>query len=140
VGGLEVLEKVELVTGGRGNTVVSNQGLGEDENLASVGGVGHGLGVSNEGGGEDGFTRNVGVGTESLTLENGTISNGESGRERSSRSGSSNGRERHVPALAASNSLLGQVSDLKHGSARSRRGLGRGFGKGSQSGEHFDIW
>jgi len=140
VGGLEVLEKVELVTGGRGNTVVSNQGLGEDENLASVGGVGHGLGVSNEGGGENSFTRNVGVGTESLALENGTISNGKSGGERSSRSSSSNGGERHVPALAASNSLLGQVSDLKHSSARSRRGLGRGFGKGSQSGEHFAIW
>ena len=157
MGGLEVLEKVEFVTGGRRNTVVSNQGLGEDENLASVGGVGHGLGVSNEGGGEDGFTRNVGVGAESLALENGTIlldrqfgsngrnsyvtySNGESGGERGSRSSSSNGGERHVPALAASNSLLGQVSDLEHGSARSRRGLGRGFGERSQSGEHFDIW
>lgn len=73
VGGLEVLEKVELVTGGGGNTVVANQGLGEDENLSSVGGVGHGLGVSNERGSEDSFTRDVGVGAESLALENGTI-------------------------------------------------------------------
>jgi hypothetical protein len=139
VGGLEVLEKVELVAGGGGNTVVANQGLGEDEDLSSVGGVGHGLGISNERGGEDGFTRNVGVGAESLALEDGTISNSKSSGERSSRSSSSNSRERHSPALAASNSLLRQVSDLKHSSARSRRGLGRGVGKGSQSGEHFDI-
>lgn len=73
VGGLEVLEQVELVAGCGGNTVVANQGLGEDENLSSVGGVGHGLGVSNKGSSEDGFTRNVGVGAESLALEDRTI-------------------------------------------------------------------
>jgi hypothetical protein len=117
VGGLKVLEKVELVSGAGGDTVVANQGLGEDEDLSSVGGVGHGLGVSNERGSEDSFTRNVGISAESLALEDGTISNSESGGKMSSRSSSSDSRERHSPALAASNSLLGQVSDLKHSSA-----------------------
>jgi len=139
VGGLEVLEKVILVSDGGGNAVVANQGLSEDEDLASVGGVGHGLGVANKRGGEDGLTRDVGIGAESLALENRTVSNGESGGDRSSRSSSSSSSEGHSPALATSNSFLRQVSDVKHGSARSRRGLGRGFGKGSQSGEHFDI-
>lgn len=70
---LKVLEEVVLVSLARGDSVVANQGLGEDENLASVGRVGHGLGVSDEGGGEDGFARDVSVGSESLAVENGTI-------------------------------------------------------------------
>ena len=70
---LKVLEKLELVSLARGDSVVANQGLSEDENLASVGRVGHGLGVADEGSGEDGFTRDVGVGTESLALEDRTI-------------------------------------------------------------------
>ena len=73
VGGLEVLEEVELVALVRGDTVVANQRLGEDENLTTVGGIGHRLGVANKGGGEDGFTGDVGVGTEGGTLENGAI-------------------------------------------------------------------
>lgn len=75
VGGLEVLEEVELVTLIRRDTVVANQGLGEDQNLAAVRGIGHRLGVTNKGGGENGFTRNVGVGTEGGTLKNGAILN-----------------------------------------------------------------
>ena len=35
-----------LVTSSRWYTVVTNQGLGEHENLSTVGGVGHGLRVS----------------------------------------------------------------------------------------------
>jgi len=73
VGGLEVLEKVILVSDGGGNAIVANQGLSEDEDLASVGGVGHGLGVANKRGGEDGLTRDVGIGAESLALENRTV-------------------------------------------------------------------
>jgi hypothetical protein len=73
VGGLEVLEKIILVSDSGGNAVVANQGLGEDEDLASVGGVRHGLGVANKRGGEDSLTRDVGVGAESLALENRTI-------------------------------------------------------------------
>ena len=73
MGGLEVLEEVELVTRVRRDTVVANQGLGEDENLTAVRGIGHRLGVTNKGGGEDGFTRDVGVGTKGGTLENGAI-------------------------------------------------------------------
>lgn len=73
VGGLEVLKKVILVSDGGGNAIVANQGLSEDEDLASVGGVGHGLGVANKRGGEDGLTRDVGIGAESLALENRTV-------------------------------------------------------------------
>lgn len=73
VGRLKVLEQVPLVTLVRGNTVVANQRLGEDENLATVRGVGHGLGVSNEGCGKDGLTRDVGVGTKGGSAEDGTI-------------------------------------------------------------------
>jgi hypothetical protein len=73
VGRLEVLEKIELVSDSGGNTVVANQGLGEDEDLTSVGGVGHGLGVANKRCGEDGLTRDVGIGAESLALKNRTI-------------------------------------------------------------------
>ena len=78
VGGLEVAEQTVLVTGSGGHTVVANQRLGEDEDLATVGGVGHGLGVSDERGGEDGFTRDVGLGTKRLSGEDGAVlQNGE---------------------------------------------------------------
>ncbi|KAI6748599.1 hypothetical protein HG530_015372 [Fusarium avenaceum] len=70
---LEVLEKVELVSDSGRNTVVANQGLGEDKNLASVRGISHRLGVANKGGGEDSFTRDVGIGTKGLALEDGAI-------------------------------------------------------------------
>lgn len=73
VGGLEVAEQTVFVTGGRGYTVVPNQGLREDKNLSTVGGVGHGLGVANEGRGEDGLARHVDLGTERLALEDRTV-------------------------------------------------------------------
>lgn len=73
VGRLEVSEETVLIAGSGGHTVVANQGLGEDENLAAVGGVGHGLGVANERGGEDGFTRDVGLSTEGLAGEDGSV-------------------------------------------------------------------
>lgn len=73
VRGLEVLEEVEFVANVRRNTVVANERLGEDQNLATVGGIGHGLRVANKGGGKDGLARNVGVGTEGDSVENGTI-------------------------------------------------------------------
>ena len=73
VGGLEVLEKVVVVSFVRRHTVVADQGLGEDQNLASVGGIGHGLGIADQGGGEDGFAGYVVVGAEGLAMEDGTI-------------------------------------------------------------------
>lgn len=73
MGRLEILEKTELIALVRGHTVVADQGLGEDQDLATVRGVGHGLGVAHERGGEDSFARDVGVGTEGLALEHGTI-------------------------------------------------------------------
>jgi hypothetical protein len=73
VGGLEVAEQTVLVTGSGGYTVVTDQRLGEDKDLATVGGVGHGLGISDERGGEDGFTRDVGLGTKGLSGEDGAV-------------------------------------------------------------------
>ena len=71
--GLEVLEQVELVSLVGGNTVVADEGLGEDENLAAVREIGHGLGVTDKRGGENSLSRDVGVGAEGLALEDGTI-------------------------------------------------------------------
>ncbi len=68
--GFEVPEQAMLVAGVGGNTVVADQRLCEDEDLATVGGVGHGLGVAHERGGEDGFTGDVGLGSEGLAFEN----------------------------------------------------------------------
>lgn len=73
VRGLEVLEEVVLVALVGRDAVVANQRLGEDEDLTSVGGIGHRLGVADEGSREDSLARDVGVGTEGLTLEDGTI-------------------------------------------------------------------
>lgn len=56
VGRLEVAEQTVLIAGRRGNTVVADQGLGEDKDLATVGRIGHRLRVSDERGGEDSFT------------------------------------------------------------------------------------
>lgn len=88
VGGLEVLEEVELVTDVGGNAVVSYEGLGEDENLATVRGVGHGLWVADQGGGEDSLSRNVGIGTEGGSVEDwavlaGRVSSGRGHHEES---------------------------------------------------------
>lgn len=69
----EVSEQTVLVTGGGGDAVVANQRLCEDKNLSTVGRVGHGLGVSNERGGENGFTGDVGFGAEGLAGEDGAI-------------------------------------------------------------------
>lgn len=64
VGRLEVSEQTVLVTGGGGNSIVANQWLCEDKNLSTVGGIGHGLWVSDKGGCEDGLSRDVPVGSE----------------------------------------------------------------------------
>lgn len=77
VGGLEVLEESIGVFLSGGDSVVANQWLGEDQNLATVGRVGQRLGVSHQGGGEDGFTRDVGLGSKGLAVEYGTISDRE---------------------------------------------------------------
>jgi hypothetical protein len=69
VGRLEVSEQTMLIAGSGGNTIVSNQGLGENENLSTVGWIGHGLWVSDEGRGENSFTRDVGFGAEGLAGE-----------------------------------------------------------------------
>lgn len=71
----EVSEETVLIAGSGWDSVVANQGLGEDENLATVGGIGHGLRVSHERGGEDCFTRDVGFGTEGLAREDRAILN-----------------------------------------------------------------
>ena len=83
VGGLEVLEQAVTVLLRGGDTVVANQRLGEDQNLATVGGIGQGLGVTDQRGGEDGFTGNVGASSKGLSVKDGTISDGESSSFRS---------------------------------------------------------
>lgn len=70
---LKVLQKVVLVTLTGGNAVVANQGLGEDEDLATVRGVGHGFGIADERSGEDSLARDVSVGAKGLASENGAI-------------------------------------------------------------------
>lgn len=72
---LEVSEQAMLVTGSRWDAVVADQGLGEDKNLASVRGIGHRLGVTDKGGGEDGFTRDVGFGTKGLSGKDRSVLN-----------------------------------------------------------------
>lgn len=83
VGGLKVLEKTMVVLLEGGDTVVANEGLGEDQDLAPVGRIGQGLGVTDQRGGEDGLTGNVGAGSEGLPVEDRTISDRESGAFRS---------------------------------------------------------
>lgn len=73
VGGFEILEEVILVTLIRRHTVVADEGLGENQNLATVGGVRHGLGVSHKGSREDGLAGDVHVGAKRLAMEDGTI-------------------------------------------------------------------
>lgn len=69
VGRLEVLEQIVLVPLVRGHTVVTDEGLGKDQDLTSVGRVGHGLGVANEGRSEDGFARDISIGAEGFALK-----------------------------------------------------------------------
>lgn len=79
MGRFKVLEKRELVaSGGRRNTVVSNQRLGEDNNLTSVGRISHRFRISNQRGGKDSFTRDIGVGAKRFSVKNWAITNGQS--------------------------------------------------------------
>lgn len=64
VGGLKVLEESELVALVGRHAVVPNEWLGEDEDLAAVGRVRHGLGVADERRREDGLAGDVGLGSE----------------------------------------------------------------------------
>ena len=72
----EVSEQSVLVLGRGGNSIITNQGLCEDENLTAVGGIGHRLGVSDERGGEDSFARDVGFGAERLSGKDWSILSG----------------------------------------------------------------
>lgn len=73
VGGFEVSEKPMLVSGRGGYAIISDQRLGEDENLTAIGGIGHRLRVSNEGGSKDCLARDVGFGTKGLAREDWSI-------------------------------------------------------------------
>lgn len=76
VGRLKIAEQAMFIASGRRYSVVTNQRLGKDENLATVGGIGHRLWVSNKGGGEDGFAGDVGLGAERLASEDRPILTG----------------------------------------------------------------
>lgn len=129
----EVLQELPLVELVGGNTIVANEGLGEDENLTTVGGVGHGLGVANERGGEDGFAGDVGVGTKGTAGKDGTVANGKGGVEVLSGSGATGLVVGHGPA--GSEPELGSDAGAQTGST-----TGGGFGEvHGQLGKH-DVW
>jgi hypothetical protein len=65
-----------LITGSRGNAVVADQWLREDEDLTAVGGIGHRLGISHERGREDCLAGDVGFGAKGLAGEDGAILEG----------------------------------------------------------------
>ena len=64
VGAFKVPEQSVLVAFTGGDPVISDERLGEDEDLSTVGGVGQGFGVADKGSGEDGFTGAIGLGAE----------------------------------------------------------------------------
>jgi hypothetical protein len=75
VGGLKVSEQAMLIAGSGWDTVVADQWLGEDENLAAVRGIGHGLGVAHKRGCKHCFARDVGFGAKRFSGEDGAILN-----------------------------------------------------------------
>ena len=68
VGGFEILKEPVFVAAVGGDAVVADEGLGEDEDLAAVGGVGHGLGVADERCREDSFAGDVVAGAERAAM------------------------------------------------------------------------
>lgn len=80
VGGLEVLQEAIGILLSRRHTVVTDQRLGEDQDLATVGWVGQGLGVPDQRGGEHSLAGDVGAGAKGLAGEHGAITDGEGGR------------------------------------------------------------
>lgn len=73
VGALEIFQQAMLVSVIIGHAVIADQRLSEDENLASIGGVGQGLGVADQRGGEDGLARDVGGSAERFAGEDRAI-------------------------------------------------------------------
>lgn len=69
----KVFEETIRVTCIRGDAVVTDEGLCEDEDLATVGGVTEGFRVANESGGENGFPRDVGACAEGFSVEDRSI-------------------------------------------------------------------
>lgn len=69
----EVFEETIRVTRIRGDAVVTDERLCEDENLATVGGVTEGFRVANKSGGENGFSRDVGACAEGFSVEDRTV-------------------------------------------------------------------
>lgn len=141
---LEVFQEVVVIPHVGGDTIVADQRLGEDDDLAAVGGVGHRFGVANERGREDGLARDVGIRTEGGSSEDRAISNGECGLDtRNGLSGSGNGGG-HLSALASESD--GAQRGRRDGEA-SRLGFEPSCGSessrlvslGSNSREHFWV-
>jgi hypothetical protein len=84
VGGFKVLQQAIGVFFSRWHTIVTNQRLCEDQNLAAVRRISQRLGVSDQGSGENGFTRNVCVSSKGLAMEDRTISDRKGGRLKAS--------------------------------------------------------
>lgn len=77
IGRLEVTEKTVLIALRRGHTVITDQRLGEDQNLAPVGRIRQRFRVSNQRSGEDSLSRDIHFGTERLPVKDRAIPNGE---------------------------------------------------------------
>lgn len=119
VGRFEVLQKAARVFGGGWNTIVTNQRLGENQDLTPVRRVSQGFRITNQGGGEDGLSGDVGTGAEGLPVEDRTITD----RECCPLSGS----------LGANSSHEATLERRAHGSCEGRS---PGGNRPDKSGEH----
>lgn len=129
IGRLEVLEQPIGVLFGRGNAIVANQGLGEDQDLATVGRIRERFGVPNQGGGEDSFTRDVHFGSEGLAMEDRAIS------DRKSRPVTAN-RDTPLGRLLNFAVNRGHKPSLKVGRLHRGQGAGPGGSDLGQSSKH----
>lgn len=74
--GLEVSQQAIRVARVRGDAIVPNKRLGEDQDLSAVRRVRKGFRVADEGSGEDSFAGGVGAGTEGFAMEDGAVLGG----------------------------------------------------------------
>ena len=69
-GGFKVAKEIVFITFiDGGDTVVSDEGLSEDEDLAFVRRIGHGFGIADDGSGEDGLTADIPIGAKGNAME-----------------------------------------------------------------------
>lgn len=62
-----------LISSRRRNAIVSDQRLGEDQDLTTIGRICQGFWISDKRSGEDSFAGDIGLGSERLAIENWAI-------------------------------------------------------------------